>query len=64
SRTPYRFGFFNYTQFPIAYAFTLSRQGKYDEGVAILQEAMNYGIEYGSVLEKILSRMKHLAESS
>ncbi len=61
AKVPRRFGFFNYTQFPIAYALTLSRLGKYDEGVAILQEAQSYGLEYGSAFEKLLARMKEFA---
>jgi hypothetical protein len=63
SRTPSRFGFFNYSQYPIAYAFLLSRQGKYDEGLAILQEAVKLGIDYGSAFNELLAKMRRLAES-
>jgi hypothetical protein len=58
SGTLHRFGFFNYTQFPIAYAFTLARLGHYNEGVAILQEAMQYGIDYQPVIEKLYASMR------
>jgi hypothetical protein len=59
---PYRFGFFNYTQFPIAFACILAKQGRYGEGVAVLQEAVQLGTDYGAVYANLLARMRHLSE--
>jgi hypothetical protein len=59
---PKRFGFFNYVQFPIAYAYSLAHEGNYNKGAAILQETIKRGFDYGPLLEKILSDMKIISE--
>lgn len=52
-----RFGFFNYTQHPIAYAFTLAKLGKEQEAVDILEESIQRGISAKKVENELRQRL-------
>jgi hypothetical protein len=58
-RPTIRFGFYNYTQHPIAYAFTLAKLGRSIDAAAVLQRS---GFE-GAASEQLSAALSQVSKS-
>lgn len=59
-----RFGFFNYTQHPIAYAFTLAKLDKASKAVEILEETIQRGISAKKVENALRQQLETVINSN
>ncbi len=59
-----RFGFYNYVQHPIAYAFTLAKIGETDSALELLEKGTREGLPTYKFADDLRQRLFILAENN